>query len=508
MTNRPLALCALSLLLATSVTAQTHFGEVSFANTGAAAAQPAFLRGLALLHDFEYPRAADNFREAQKIDPDFVMAYWGEAMTYTHPVWYQQDAAAARAVLQHLGATPADRAAKAKSDRERAYLQTIEVLYGDGSKDERDFKYADAMAALHQKYPDDVDATAFYALALLGTSHNGRDTATYMRAAALLEDVFPTHQHHPGVLHYLIHSYDDPVHAPLGMRAARLYGAVAPDAGHALHMTSHIFIAMGMWDDVIDANVRAINVVNAQRAASELPPSHCGHYDTWLHYALLQKHRDEEARKDLDACRAEALNPAFKGGNAFNTEERRINAYADMVASQVMSGVPLDDAERVKPAEKFVDAKFTLAYAGAFDAYRRGDAAALREAATRLRAAQKEKEAGAMHADHADMLWMNMNPNDARRIAIVIQEVDAMQMATAGRREDAVAALRKGVAAEQAMPFDFGPPLIEKPTLELLGEQLLAMKRNDDAAVAYRAALARTPGRAAASDGLHASTGR
>jgi len=103
---------------------------------------------------------------------------------------------------------------------------------------------------------------------------------------------------------------------------------------------------------------------------------------------------------------------------------------------------------------------------------------------------------------------MNMNPNDARRIAIVIQEVDAMQMATAGRREDAVAALRKAVAAEQAMPFDFGPPFIEKPTLELLGEQLLAMKRNDDAAVAYRAALARTPGRAAASDGLHASTGR
>ena len=507
MTNRSLALCALSLLLAASVAAQTNFGEVSFANTGAAAAQPAFLRGLALLHDFEYPRAADNFREAQKINPDFVMAYWGEAMTYTHPVWYQQDADAARAVLQHLGATPADRAAKAKSDRERAYLQAIEVLYGNGSKDERDIKYADAMAAVHQKYPDDVDATAFYAVALLGTSHNGRDFATYMRAAAVLEEVFPTHQHHPGVLHYLIHSYDDPVHAPLGMRAARLYGAVAPDAGHALHMTSHIFIALGMWDDVIDANVRAIKVVNAQRVAKDLPPSYCGHYDTWLHYALLQKHRVEEARKMLDACRADAVNPAFKGGNAVNTEERRINAYADMVASQVMSGMSLDDAERVKPAEKFVDARFTLAYADAFDAYRRGDAAALREAATRLRAAQKEKEAN-KPADHTDMLWMNMNPNDAQRIAVVIQEVDAMQMAAAGRRDDAVAALRKAVTAEQAMPFDFGPPFIEKPTLELLGEQLLAMKRSDEAAVAYRAALARTPGRAAASEGLHASTGR
>src|ERR1700694_2983811 len=266
------ALCVAQAILPTSV------GEVSFANTGAEAAQPAFLRGLGLLHTFEYGSAAESFREAQKIDPAFVMAYWGEAMTYTHPVWFQQDLNAARTVLQRLAPTPAERAAKAKSDRERAYLRTVEVLYGDGTKDERDFKYADAMAALAQKYPDDVDATAFYAVALLGTSHNGRDTATYMRAAALLEDVFPTHQHHPGVLHYLIHSYDDPVHAPLGMRAARLYGAVAPDAGHALHMTSHIFIAMGMWDDVIAVNRRAIDVVNRQRAERSKQPANCGHY--------------------------------------------------------------------------------------------------------------------------------------------------------------------------------------------------------------------------------------
>ena len=171
------------------------------------------------------------------------MAFWGEAMTYTHPVWIQQDLAAARAVLARLGATPEARLAKAKTERERDYLRAVEILYGDGTKEERDFRYADAMAALHQRYPDDVDATAFYALSLLGTAHEGRDFAIYMRSAALLEEVFPTHQHHPGVLHYLIHSYDDPVHAPLGMRAARLYGSVAPNAGHALHMTSHIFVA-------------------------------------------------------------------------------------------------------------------------------------------------------------------------------------------------------------------------------------------------------------------------
>ena len=491
--HRSLALVLFALFVALPIAAQETFGEVAFANSGAAAAQPAFLRGLALLHDFEYPLAAESFREAQKIDPQFVMAYWGEAMTYTHPVWYQQNLPAARAVLQRLGSSPAERAAKAKSDRERAYLQAIEVLYGDGSKNERDLQYADAMAGVHQRYPDDVDATAFYAVALLGTSHNGRDTATYMRAAALLEEVFPAHQHHPGVLHYLIHSYDDPVHAPLGMRAARLYGAVAPDADHALHMTSHIFIAMGMWDEVIDANVRAIAIVNTRRAANGKSAAHCGHYPTWLHYALLQKHRIEEAGKMLAACRADAFDPAYKNGE-MDTEDRRLGEYAVMVAHQAISGA----AVAVSPPVKLGRAKFTLAYAEAFDAYRRGDAGALRDTAARLPALAKESVA---EMDHDKM----SNPNYEQRRAIVMQQVDAMQMALAGRREEAVDALRKAAAVETAMPFEFGPPFIEKPTLELLGDQLMAMKRPAEAAVAYRAALARTPGRTAAVEGLRAA---
>src|SRR6185295_1416967 len=294
----------LALFIAVPLLAQSDVGEVSFANSGAPAAQEPFLRGLALLHNFEYPDAAVAFRKAQEVDPSFAMAYWGEALTYTHPVWFQQNAEAARAALQRLGATPAERVAKAGTEREKDYLRTLDVLYGEGEKNDRDVRYAEAMRVLHEKYPDDVDATAFYALSLLGTAHEGRDFATYMRAASLLEDVFPANQHHPGVLHYLIHSYDDPVHAPLGMRAARLYGAVAPDAPHALHMTSHIFIAMGMWDGVVDANVRALEVANRQRAALGKPPAWCGHVPTWLHYGYLQEGRVAEARKLLDDCRA------------------------------------------------------------------------------------------------------------------------------------------------------------------------------------------------------------
>src|SRR5438067_8883012 len=371
---------------------QSDVGEVTFANTGSAAAQPAFRRGLALLHNFEYPTAAESFVEAQKIDPEFVMAYWGEAMTQTHPIWYQQDLEAARAVLKKLGDTPEGRAKKAKSDRERDYLRTIEVLYGDGSKEERDDRYADAMGALHRKYPDDVDATAFYALALLGTSHHGRDLATYMRAAALLEEIFPEHRNHPGVLHYLIHSYDDPLHAPLGMRAARLYGKVAPNAGHALHMTSHIFIALGMWDDVIDANRRAMDVVNRRAAAASKPTGACGHYDTWLHYGYLQRKRLDDARKSLDACRAWAFAEKFVARGPMDTPKLRMMYYSGMVADYVAAGNALTAADTLTiPRDvKAPGAEFTLAYAEAVAAAQRGDAAAVNAAVVRLHSVEKD----------------------------------------------------------------------------------------------------------------------
>ena len=167
----------------------SEVGTVSFPNSGAPEAQEPFQRGIALLHNFEY----------------------------------------------------------------RSAIEAFQILYGKGDKRERDRAYAKAMAELHENYPGDVEVTVFYALSLLGTAHEGRDFATYMRSAALLEEVYPDNPWHPGVLHYLIHCYDDPIHAPLGLRAARTYAKVAPAAAHAQHMTSHIFVAMGMWNDVVKA---------------------------------------------------------------------------------------------------------------------------------------------------------------------------------------------------------------------------------------------------------------
>ena len=286
-----LLLLALSLavVLPSRARAQSDVGQVDFPNSGAAAAQAFFLRGLAQLHNFEYDDAAQNFRRAEEIDSDFAMAYWGEAMTKNHPIWMQQDLTTAREILKRLGPTPEARLAKARTQREKDYLRAVEILYGDGNKTEREFKYAAAMAELHEKYAGDPEAAVFYALALLGTAHEGRDIPTYMRAAALLEDLFCKYPNHPGVVHYLIHSYDDPIHAPVGLRAARMYSKIAPSAAHAQHMTSHIFVAMGMWDDVVKANETAVVLVNRARQKKGLPPFACGHYNYWLEYGTCSR---------------------------------------------------------------------------------------------------------------------------------------------------------------------------------------------------------------------------
>jgi hypothetical protein len=481
------------MLLATTAFAQNDVGTVSFANSGAPAAQEDFLRGLALLHNFEYPRAAEAFQTAQKADPSFAMAYWGEAMTHTHPIWFQQDVPAARTVLERLGATPAERSAKPKTKRERDYLAAVETLYGDGTKEDRDLRYADAMAVVHERYPDDVNATAFYALALLGTAHEGRDFAIYMRAAALLEEVFPSNPRHPGVLHYLIHCYDDPAHAPLGMRAARLYGAVAPNAPHALHMTSHIFIALGMWDDVIDANRRAIEVGNRLRAERSKPPVHCGHIATWLHYAYLQEHRFAEAKKALEACRAEVVTEAPDA--KFAAED--LASYVEMRANLVASDATSIGAEGVKisDGDDYADARFTTEYTEALVASRGGDVEALKSAVAGLRA-ERTAEASAMAHDGQP------DPGQRARADVMVQEAEALLLLATGKEAEGLALLETAAKTEQAMPFEFGPPFVPKPAYELLADRLAGAGRASDAEAAYRSALLRAPGRTPALQGL------
>jgi tetratricopeptide (TPR) repeat protein len=480
--------------------ARLGFGEVSFPNSGSPAAQASFLRGLAQLHDFEYFLAAKSFREAEAADGGFVMAFWGEAMTHSHPVWMEEDLEAGRGALAKLGPTREARLAKAPTEREKTYLQAVEVLFGDGAKEARDAAYAGAMADLSRRFPDDPDAAAFYALALLGTCHAGRDIPVYMRAAAILEDVYRDHPNHPGVVHYLIHCYDDPVHSPLGLRLARVYGKIAPDAPHALHMTSHIFLAQGMWDETVAANEAAIGVFRRTPGDAGHHHAACGHAFTWLEYGYLEQGRAGAAKELLRACFEEA-----RGADAYRRPDAKLGDPDDssVAAFHYMRARYLIDTDSWTDevagwdlaAGDAAAARVGAAFIQGYIAVARGDREAARPAFERLRQARKELD---------DLLRAERRANlsSARRSEILDLELQALIQKREGDGAGAVALLRRAAAIEEQLPFAFGPPLVEKPSHELLGEVLLDLGRPAEARGAFQAALERAPRRTAALAGL------
>jgi len=418
-------------------------------------------------------------------------------MTYNHPVWMEQDLTAGRAALAKLGPNPGARLAKAATPRERAYLAAVEILYGEGTKEVRDFRYADAMAALHANYPDDVDGAALYALSLLGTSHEGRDFAIYMKSAALLEEVYPTHPRHPGVLHYMIHSYDDPIHAPLGLRAAKRYGLLAPDAPHALHMTSHIFIALGMWDEVIAANQNALRVGDAMRASRGRTPLACGHAVNWLMYAYLQERRDAEAAASLARCRAAAMAELAASHPAGADPDR--SAIGSYVFMRLMQTVETGHRDAVQapalPAAGYASPTFNDAYGEAIAALRANDVERLKAAAARL--ATLAPSVRAELSAEGDVIRA-----DREGVEVMVDEMAAAARIRAGDTEAGLAALRKTAERESDMPMEFGPPAVALPTWELLGDELLRAGHPAEAVRAFRSALARAPGRTLSLQGL------
>ena len=482
MTRLERVLSAFMVVAAVSGPASAQeLGSTDFPTSGSAAAQPHFLKGALLLHSFEYPDAAEEFREAQRLDPGFAMAYWGEAMTYNHPLWMEQNRESAGKALERLAPTREARRAKAPTEREKMYLDAVETLYGDGEKEARDREYAAAMRRLHERFPDDLDAASLYALALVGTCERKRDPAVYMRAAAVAEEVFAKNPRHPGAAHYLIHCYDDPVHAPLGMRPARVYAKIAPAAVHALHMPSHIFFASGMWEEAAASNEQswAASVERAKRK-SLTAADHSFHALTWLQYAYLQLGRRADARRTLALMETDA-----KEGGGMTGESLDAMRAVWVVETGDCSAPPRAEATRAR--DRF--ARGVCALAG-------GDAAAARRELDAMKTAPAEKDAH----EHAGMGYRESR--DAEIAAVLAKELEA-KIAASSRDWTAAARLAaEAAAAEDRITFDFGPPPVIKPSHELAGEILLAAGRPADARRDFEASLANAPGRSLSLLGL------
>ena len=471
-------------------------------STASNAAREAFERGVLLLHLFHYGDARGAFREAERLDPGMTMAYWGEALAWTYPIWNVPHADSGRAALAQLGPTPAARAAKARTPRERGYLEALEPLYGDGAKAVRDTLYASAMEHLSRAYPKDDEAKLFYTLALMGLSQGVRNVPTYLKAADLAEEVFRRQPNHPGAEHYLIHAVDDPDHATRGLDAARALSRTAPDAHHAQHMTSHIFMALGLWDDVVAANENAVRVASRDLQNRGRAPDHCGHYITWLNYGYLQQGRFAEARELTRQCQDQGeASLATAGTDGIDPDESDIGSAVWMWSRYLLDTAGWDRLAagwQLAVDTNVIHSSLNYHFTKSLAAARRGDGEAAGLEYGRFRAAYRllEERTVASPEPPPDVT------EDLKRLAVLDLELQALIRDGDGRGDSAVALLRRATAIEDGMAYAFGPPTVNKPSHELLGEQLLAMRRAAEAREEFARALRRTPRRAAALLGL------
>jgi tetratricopeptide (TPR) repeat protein len=464
----------LALLCASPLQSQ-QLGTIQFPTSASGPTQAAFIRGVLFLHSFEYESAATAFREARRLSPDFALAYWGEAMTYTHPVWNEQDAGKAREVLSRLAPTAAARRAKAGTPREQMYMDAIEQLYGAGTKPKRDTLYAHAMEQLATAHPADDEAQSFFALALLGLNQGVRDVPTYLRAGAIAEGVLRRNEDHPGGAHYTIHAYDDPKNAPRGLHAARQYSKIAPAAPHAQHMTTHIFLALGMWDDVVSQNIVAAGHDHGQWQA--------GHYTSWLGYGYAQQGRFDEARKHLETMRSNYRRAPRRG-----EEPSLLSMRAHYLINTERWNDPAlqwtIDAPNAGVVARSVDV-YARAYA-AFELGQRSSTHQLLAELTKLRTEAPRPDAFSQNEAVSKILEMQL------RALLLLSD----------RKDEAISMLREAARLEEAIPVEFGPPDVVKPTHELLGEVLFDLKEPSAAQREFLRALELAPGRARSLLGL------
>jgi tetratricopeptide (TPR) repeat protein len=283
----------------TTASSAERLGTVSFAVSCSSAVEARFTRGVALLHDFWYQEARQQFVEIANTDPNCAMAHWGVAMSLFHQIWDRPDD---RTVADGWREMQAARAHPAKTAREREYVAALSGFYQPGQRDyqSRIEGYAAAMAKLYQDYPGDTDAGAFYALSLLAAQPpNDASVTLNQKAMAVLGPLFVKFPDHPGVVHYIIHACDTPSLAPDGLAAANHYGEIAASAPHAVHMPGHIFARLGMWQEDIDSNVASVAASHAAEARKQSGAMDQFHSDDFLLYAYLQSGQDAKAQAVL-----------------------------------------------------------------------------------------------------------------------------------------------------------------------------------------------------------------
>lgn len=491
--NLFLAASALALATAAQDAHLSHgpqLGRVSFETSCSAEANARFQNGLGWLHSFEYEQAARTFAEATEADASCGIAHWGVAMSYYHPLWAPPSVAE---LEKGRSALTTARGAGAGSERERAYIGALETFFHDFDRMDhktRALAYSAAMEQLHKQYPQDREAAVFYALSLIaaGTMDKDPGYAKEKEAGAILNQILALEPDHPGVAHYLIHSFDYPPLAELALLAARRYAGIAPASPHAQHMPSHIFVRLGLWDEAIKSNIASEAASRVFAKAQGLPDSSSErlHAMDYLAYGYLQTGQDVSAARvlaDLNAIRR-ADPPIFTVAYAATAIPARL-ALERRQWKEAASLKLQDNVRQLAPLDSFKWGEAHIYFARAVGAARSGSATAARAEVEKLNAIEQS-------------LTIPPGSYDWRtQVAIERQIAEAWLAHAEGRKNKAERLMRAAADLDDATEKHPVTPGAILPAREQLGELLLELGRPREALAEYETSLERAPRRLA-----------
>ena len=457
--------------------AAEQLGKVSFPISCAPASQKSFERGVALLHSFGYEDAEVQFVALTKSDPTCAMAHWGVAMSQFHQIWERPEAPALKrgqeeiAIAQRIGG---------KTPREQAYISALALFYQDPAKNDylkRAGAYSDAMGKLYQQYPNDIEAGAFYALSLLAADPPGDSShAAEKKAVAVLMPLFEQDPEHPGLAHYIIHSCDSPEMAPEGLVAARRFAEIAPSSAHAVHMPSHIFARLGLWQEDIQANLKSVAI--ASQSHETYMGGHKLHAMDFLLYAYLQTGQDAAAWQIVEQAK-QMVAAAPKTGNGSGMLHYYALAQAHFPALYDLEMHKWSDAVALQPAPDAPEYLQTITYwAQTIGAARMGDVEAARRSAQKF----DEAEEAVKKSKYA---YMMEGPNPGRG------EVHAWLAFAEKKNDEALQLMREAADVQDKV----GKGEVAIPAREMLADMLLAANQPDKALVEYQKSMKIDPNR-------------
>ena len=461
--------------------ASSKLGKIEFPTSGSGVAQHHFISGVAALHSFWYPEALQEFKNSTKADPNFAMGYWGEAMAHNAPLWERQDSKLAKTALSKISDI------SELTQRERDYIQAVQLLYGEGEKPARDKAYSNAMKKIYIKYPKDLEAACFYSLSLLGVARNtGGKIKLKVDSGAIALEIYEQNPDHPCAAHYAIHAFDHPDLARLALPSAQRYAKIAPASHHAQHMPAHIFIQLGMWSEAAKSNENGWATSKKWVEREKLPKSNRDYHSLqWLHYVYLQQGllgKAEAIFKTQQKDMEEGIQDAAKSKP--NPNLRSGKYYHRMLAATIIETEQWEKAKKLVPPEGWepktfpkAGYNFVLGYAAAMQ----GDDEA-KKYAIELKTI-REKGFRVNHFSRPENLeiW-----ELEIEVAVKLFEKDykaAIQLA------------KKATLVEEKLPSPSGPPRILKPTYELLGEVYLKAGKPKKAKEQFNISLTRHPNR-------------